>query len=96
MFTVLISICIASIKYYGELCPYLVVFAGWQSLSVVPTSVAREPTNQSSVDDSAPQFLDKESVKVYREIEVSISRSMAAKANPFYSLYTAGWLSYSK
>ena len=91
MFTVLISICIASIKYYGELCPYPVVFAGWQSLSVVPTSVAREPTNQSSVDDSAPQFLNKESVSKNRS---QYSRSMA-KANPFYSLYTAGWLSYT-
>ena len=78
-------------QYQGELCPYLVVFTGWQSLSVVPTSVAREPTNQSSVDDSAPQFLNKESVSKNRS---QYSRSMA-KANPFYSLYTAGWLSYT-
>ena len=64
IFMALISICTASIRCYVELCPYLVAFAGWQRLSVVPTSVVTGPTTQSSVDDSIPQFLNKESISV--------------------------------
>ena len=81
----------ASTRCYMELCPFLVVFAGWHLLPAVATSVARGPTSQTSVDNSAPKFL-KEEIVIIDSGQHSLSK---LEANPFYSFCTTVWLSYT-